>query len=210
MTIKASGHSALILAAGFWICAAGSSQAASDDSTATPVARHSSHHWKKSAHHQSSKATAKSSDSNKTADVADSTGDNSRPPRSAQMPPSVANANAQLAADIPASNDAKLMAERANNIVQAAPDKAADAQPATDAPVVAADQLNDVDRALHEAAAQPVASTSADAQAAMANAPVVAASGGGSSWDQASLIGKIFIGVGALLTMASAARMFMT
>jgi hypothetical protein len=30
-----------------------------------------------------------------------------------------------------------------------------------------------------------------------------------SAWDQTSLIGKIFIGFGALLTMASAARMFM-
>ena len=30
-----------------------------------------------------------------------------------------------------------------------------------------------------------------------------------STWDQTSLIGKIFIGFGALLTMASAARMFM-
>jgi hypothetical protein len=31
----------------------------------------------------------------------------------------------------------------------------------------------------------------------------------GSSWDQASLIGKIFIAFGGLLTAASAARMFM-
>ena len=30
-----------------------------------------------------------------------------------------------------------------------------------------------------------------------------------STWDQTSLIGKIFIAFGALLTMASAARMFM-
>jgi hypothetical protein len=38
----------------------------------------------------------------------------------------------------------------------------------------------------------------------------LAVSKGGSAWDQTSLIGKIFIGFGALLTMASAARMFMT
>jgi hypothetical protein len=30
-----------------------------------------------------------------------------------------------------------------------------------------------------------------------------------SSWDQASLIGKVFIAFGGLLTFASAARMFM-
>ncbi len=40
-------------------------------------------------------------------------------------------------------------------------------------------------------------------------APVMASSQESSTWDQTSLIGKIFIGFGALLTMASAARMFM-
>jgi len=41
-------------------------------------------------------------------------------------------------------------------------------------------------------------------------APVVTAgSNANSTWDQTSLIGKIFIGFGALLTMASAARMLM-
>jgi hypothetical protein len=37
----------------------------------------------------------------------------------------------------------------------------------------------------------------------------VAASSDSSSSDQTSLIGKIFIGFGTLLTLASAARMFM-
>jgi hypothetical protein len=40
-------------------------------------------------------------------------------------------------------------------------------------------------------------------------APVMASSQPNSAWDQSSLIGKIFIGVGTLLTLASAARMFM-
>ena len=40
-------------------------------------------------------------------------------------------------------------------------------------------------------------------------APVTAARREGSLWEQTSVIGKIFIGFGALLTMASAARMFM-
>jgi hypothetical protein len=101
------------------------------------------------------------------------------------------------------------MTDRANNIVQAAP---ADAQATAAAPVVAADQLNDVDRTLQAAtpAAAPVALASADAPAATAPSPAAAASSSESStWDQTSLIGKIFIGFGALLTMASAARMFM-
>jgi hypothetical protein len=46
-----------------------------------------------------------------------------------------------------------------------------------------------------------------DAQAARPS-PVVAGSQS-ASWDETSLIGKIFIGFGALLTVASAARMFM-
>jgi hypothetical protein len=77
--------------------------------------------------------------------------------------------------------------------------------------VVSADQLNDVDRALHEstAAAAPAQAT-APAEAPVARAaPVVASGGESSTWDQTSLIGKIFIGFGALLTVASAARMFM-
>jgi hypothetical protein len=214
MMIKASGRSALILATGLWVCLAGPSQAAaSADSaattskSATPVAsnkyaKHSSRHWKKVAHRKSSRLALKSSPDGKAADVADDDGG-----RSSALPPSVANANAQLAsADMPAGN-AKAMTARANSIVQAAPDSAADAQPATGTQVVSSDQLNDVDRALRasDAPAPTVALASADTPAA----PVMARSDENSTWDQTSLIGKIFIGFGALLTMASAARMFM-
>ncbi|HLG80477.1 MAG TPA: hypothetical protein VKY22_05640 [Bradyrhizobium sp.] len=69
----------------------------------------------------------------------------------------------------------------------------------------APDQLNDSDRAVRDNAASP---TSSEAPAAR-SAPVMAASGEHSVWDETSLIGKIFIGFGALLTIASAARMFM-
>jgi hypothetical protein len=201
MTVKASGRSALILATGLFVCLAGPSQAATgaDNATASSKserasalhkhARHGSRHWKSYAHRKSGKVALKSDDSDK----------------SSVIPPSVANAKAQMtSADTPAGN-ARAMSARANDILQAAP---ADAQPAADAQVVAADQLNDVDRALHES--PPLAATltiaSADASVAPA-APVMASSS--SSWDQTSLIGKIFIGFGALLTMASAARMFM-
>jgi hypothetical protein len=211
MIIKASGHSALILATGLWICFAGPSQATSADDAdgaAAPVAKQSSHHWKKHAHNSSSKEAPKSSDSKKAGDSA-ADGGNSPTVRSSQMPPSVANANAQLASDTPAGK-AQAMSERANNIVQAAPNTTADTQSAAGTPIVAADQLNDVDRALHESSppATPVALASADVPVAAANPPVAAASNESSTWDQTSLIGKIFIGFGALLTMASAARMF--
>jgi hypothetical protein len=217
MTIKANRHSALILATGLLVCLAGPSQAAGTDSTASspksesaaPLAlnkytKHSEHH----AHHKSSKQPQKSADKKGTAtDVATDNSDNSP-----AIPPEVANANAQMAnGDVPSGN-AKAMTARANDIVQAAPANPGDAQASADTPVVAADQLNDVDRALHEASpppAPPLAAGSANTPTAPA-APVMASSNSseGSTWDQTSLIGKIFIGFGALLTMASAARMF--
>lgn len=214
MTIKASGRAALVIAAGLWICTPVPSQATNDaDNTATaiPVVKHSSHHLKKYARHESSKK-AESYESKKTADVADrKDGPALQSPR---LPPSVANANAELTTDTPASNDAKAMTERANTIVQAAADGA---QPVSDSPVVASDQLNDVDRALAAPPAQPEAAAApmdsqqvqpASSPAANPPAVVVASTSGNSTWDQTSLIGKIFIGFGALLTLASAARMF--
>ena len=123
---------------------------------------------------------------------------------STAIPPSVANANAQLeSSDAPDST--KAMTARANAMLLAA----ADAPPAADGQVVSPDQLNDVDRALQESkpAAQTVAMVTGST--VKAAAPVLASSNDSSTWDQASLIGKIFIAFGALLTMASAARMFM-
>lgn len=228
---KTIGRPALLVAAGLFVCFAGPSPAAAgaDDAAAAtkpetagaPVvlhklAKHDSRHGKTYAHRRSSKVAAKTSSSDKTADAADEA-DHSPP-----ITPSVANANAQLtaaqppAADTATGNAAKAMTARANDILQVAPDKPADAAPPasaqSDAQVVSADQLNDVDRALRES--PPAASTppAAQLQAASAEAPaapVAASSHDSSAWDQTSLIGKVFIGFGALLTMASAARMFM-
>jgi len=77
--------------------------------------------------------------------------------------------------------------------------------------MVAADQLNDVDKTLQEGAA-PAAGSPSAAPASTPPPPATAAvtmTSESSTWDQTSLIGKIFIGFGALLTMASAARMFL-
>ena len=217
MNIKASGRSALILATGLFVCFAAPSQAAGTDdasagsnpenAAAAPIvlskyAKHSAHHGKSYAHHKSSKLALKSTGKKDAAtEVA---ADNSDNPSA--MPPSVANANAEMASgDVPGGN-AKAMSARANDIVQA---PSADALATADTQVVAADQLNDVDRALHEGGppTTTLAMASADTPPA---APVTASSNSneGSTWDQTSFIGKIFIGFGALLTMASAARMF--
>lgn len=224
MNIKASGRSAVILATGLWIGFAGPSLAAGDatasskpDATASSPAvgssaKHVSRHLKKYAHHKSDKVADKSADK-KAGDTTTNDADNSPAAPSSQMPVSVANANAQLPATNTPAASAQAMSDRASSIVQAAPGNSAEAQPAADAPVVAPDQLNDVDRALQAATAPPatpVALASADAPAMTASSPsAAAASSENSTWDQTSLIGKIFIGFGALLTMASAARMFM-
>jgi len=207
MTIKASGRSALILTTGLLLGFAGPSLAspgnaatvAKAETAGAPVSltKHASRHLKKFARHGSGKVAPKSSDDNKADD-----GD----PSSA-IPPSVANANAQLtSADTPSGKAAKAMTAHANDILQTAPDSPS----AADSQIVSADQLNDVDRALHETrpSSATLAMASADAPATPA-APAMASSNEPSAWDQTSLIGKIFIGFGALLTMASAARMFM-
>jgi hypothetical protein len=224
MIIKASGRSALILATGLFVCfAAGPSQAApasadnaaanarSGDAAGAPVALnkyadHAAHHGKTYAHHKSGQEALKAATGNKTAASGADDGNNSS---ASTIPTSVANANAELpSADTPTRNAAKAMSARANDLLQNAPDNPADAQPAAETQVVSADQLNEVDRALHEGA--PAAPSQAMASAEPPVAPVMASSSGESStWDQTSLIGKIFIGFGALLTMASAARMFM-
>ncbi len=217
MTIRANGRSALILATGLLVCCAASSPAAAGtdnaaanekpESAGAPVAlnkytRH--HHGRSYAHRRSSKVAHKSTDK-KTAEA--TAEDNTNP---SAIPPSVANANAQLAADLPTGDAAKAMTARAADIAQSAPDRPAEVQPAPDAQVVAADQLNDVDRALRESTPPTPAVAVASVETPAAPAPAVATSNSESStWDQTSLIGKIFIGFGALLTMASAARMFM-
>jgi hypothetical protein len=101
---------------------------------------------------------------------------------------------------------------RAGEILQATADNAAVTPPAAETQIVAADQLNDVDRALQEGQPPAANTTTADAPAepTAQAAPIALSRNDGSSWDQASLIGKIFIAFGGLLTAASAARMFMT
>ena len=215
MTTRANGRSALILATGLFVCFAGPSQAAGADAdnaatsskpenaAGAPIAldkytKHAARH----AHRKSSKVALKSSTAKKPA-TTDVTADDGDSPTA--IPPSVANANAQLAsADTPDGN-AKAMSTRANDILQAAADKPVDAQqPAAEVPVVPPDALNDVDRTLP--ASDPPAPTMATAAA---DAPAVESRNDSSSSDRTSLIGKIFMACGGLLTLASAARMFM-
>jgi len=220
MIVKASGRPALILATALFVCFAGPSQAAAgtddaaDDATASSkpehaagaavvrhrTLRHSARHWKHYAHAKSRKVALKPAESKKAA-ATDAAADNR-----ADLPMSVANANALAFPGMPDANT-RAMSVRANDLVQAASDDPADVKADNKAGnetlVVAADQLSDVDRTLREGNTATVV--------ASANPPAapVASSQESSTWDETSLIGRIFIGFGALLTMASAARMFM-
>ena len=211
MMVKASGRSALILATGLFVCFAGLSSATaastdraataskSDSATSGKSVRQGTRHWKRYSR-RSGKLASKPAETKKTAeqDAANASNDGT-----ITIPASVANANAQLAsAEVAAS--AQAMTAKAN-ILLASADKPAEAEAQTDA-VVSSDQLNDVDRALQQ---NPARQTVAMVSAKPASTAVLASNTESSTWDQTSLIGKVFIAFGALLTMASAARMFM-
>jgi hypothetical protein len=198
MKIKASGRAASILATGLFVCFAGPSPAATGTDGSKSV-----EHYRYYVHHRSGKAVAKLSEGKIEPATKTAENDGVNP---AALPPAVANANAQLAAADTLENSARAMTTRANDITQAA----ADAQPPAASPVVAPDQLNDVDRALREETPpQQTMLAIASAEPPAAPAARAPASDESSAWDQTSLIGKIFIGFGALLTLFSAARMFM-
>ncbi|MBV8698535.1 MAG: hypothetical protein JO052_11865 [Bradyrhizobium sp.] len=74
--------------------------------------------------------------------------------------------------------------------------------------IVTPDQLSDVDRALAGGAAGATVGVAPTTRRVVRVAPIIVASPS-DAWDQTSLIGKIFVGIGACLTLASAARMFM-
>jgi hypothetical protein len=213
MIVKASGRSALIFAAGLFVLIASpvtaatdgddsASDSKSDNQAAAPAtphntSRHASHRRRSYAHHRPPTIEKADADNKKAAVTDAAPADNKVVPT---IPPSIANANAQMllagtqinaAAVIPVGTDAPATASDSAN---------AD----NETLVAAADQLNDVDRTLQEGS-----STSA-APAGSPPEPAATMTGESTAWDQTSLIGKIFIGFGALLTMASAARMFIT
>jgi hypothetical protein len=224
--MKASGRAALILLAGLFLVFGGAAQAVpnsaasskSDSAGKQADAVQPSKHKRHDARRTSSKTAQKSTDDKAGKTDAAAKTDEAKAdskaggdvPASGQMPPEVANANAQLAAaDTPPAAAASAMTGRANDNVQAAADNTA--APNAESQVVAPDQLNDLDRALQQDSppTQKQNAVIAATDAQPRPAPVMASSHQSSAWDQSSLIGKIFIGVGTLLTLASAARMFM-
>lgn len=217
--MKASGRAALIVLTGLLLLFGASVQAAPSSASTKPdgasqqaeAVKPGKQRRHSSRHHTDSKTAQKSDDKTDKADAtprADEAKANTGVPASGQMPPEVANANAQLAAaDTPPAAAASAMTGRANDNVQAAADNSA--PPGAENQVVPPDQLNDLDRALQQDNPPVQKAVVAATDAQPRPAPVMASSQPNSAWDQSSLIGKIFIGVGTLLTLASAARMFM-
>ncbi|XIA67341.1 hypothetical protein ACFIOY_17525 [Bradyrhizobium sp. TZ2] len=217
MKIKASAGAVLLLAAGLFVSFAGPSQATaagsesaaaskSESATSSKSVRQSTRYWKKKryAYRKYTRTASKSAETGKASDASGS----AQP----AVPAWVANANAQMTSADAAPDSARAMSEamsaKANTILLVSADKPADGQaPAdgTDTAVTAPDQLNELDRALQET---PSTQTVAVASAKPAQETPVQASNS-DSLDKTSLIGKIFIAFGTLLTMASAARMFM-
>lgn len=220
--MKASGRAAWVVLAGLLLLFGATAQAAPNSvstkpdgaSTQADTVKPGKQRRHASRRHGDSKTAQKSGDKTDTTDATPRADEakagkeaGTEVPGSSQMPPDVANANAQFAADAPPAAAASAMTGRANDNVQAAADSPA--APAADNQIVAPDQLNDVDRALQQDNPPVQKAVVAATDAQPRPAPVMASSQPSSAWDQSSLIGKIFIGVGTLLTLASAARMFM-
>jgi hypothetical protein len=224
MTIKASAGSVLILAAGLWASLAGplpaiaagadadNAAASKSESTVSdkPASQGSRSLNKHYAHRKSTPTASKSTESKKADEkqVADASGITAP-----ALPDRVANANAQMAAADTPPDSAKgmsaAMSEKANTVLQSAADKPADADAPAEPGAVASDQNNTIDRSLTPSE-QPVATTTQGVVLASTSRPSSDAYANDSSTlDKTSLIGKVFIAFGALLTLASAARMFM-
>lgn len=224
MTIKASA--ALVFAAGLLMGVAGPLPATAADgdnavaskSDSATSEKSGSHHLKKHSHRKPTPAATQSDEGKRTDEkrIADASG--SAP---AALPSWVANANAQMtAADAPpdsARGMSAAISEKADTVLQTTTDKPAEAEAPAEPGTVAADQPNAFDRSLTPsdqpaaATTQPTAATTQGVVLASTSraSSEQAASNDSSTLDKTSLIGKIFIAVGALLTVASAARMFM-
>jgi hypothetical protein len=216
MGIRASGRSALIITTGLLICFAGpmrsteSSAAASDTKTegtsgtaSSKTTKEASRHVRKqTSHSRSSDKAASKADAKKDKTAAEPDAVSSDGNKPSALPPSVADAQAQMTdADALASNAGRAVAAR-------------QIEPAQIQNLVSPDELNDLDRALSEDKPATPTMTLASIDVPQAATSVTyttasSASGSDSTWNQTSLIGKLFIAFGGLLTVASAARMFM-
>jgi hypothetical protein len=167
------------------------------------------HHARPSRKHHQASAKTSSSKTDKGDDTKVATeakADESKMNKS--LSPSVANAHAELTSD---NQEHPLTAADAtaesSTLTEA--DKAATTGVAPNGvQITTSDQLNDMDRDAAASATTPAASP-APATVALAQIaqPAAVSANEESAWSSASLIGKIFIAFGVMLTLASAARL---
>jgi hypothetical protein len=221
MNVKAIGRLALVVTAGLWICFAGPIRAQDSDAGASDPAATTENPTgdptaqkklvrkpakKQVVTHprQSGKVVSKGSGARKAGDAETSADD------AAPSPAAKAYAPVQ-AGESPAESALKAMSVQTDSVLQAAKQGDPNA-PQADAPAPStgqgfADRLNDADRSLSPG---PTTPTVAPSPAMAPTQTPSAASDSDSSLQGTSLLGKIFVAFGALLTIASAARMFMT
>jgi hypothetical protein len=128
----------------------------------------------------------------------------------AELPPEVANARAQALADDQARNIAALGTTNVsivNGILFAANDPPSDASAPADNAVVAQDSTP---AATPVAAPEPPVPSGKIIRAVPSGEKPAVKSDDSDPWSKTSLIGKIFIAFGSLLTLASAARLLIT
>jgi hypothetical protein len=194
MEVKASGRVALVIAVGLWIGMSGFGVGGwTDRAQAAPSAGTAASEKTAAPKPHAAKKQAKSTATkpSRVAAVAK--------PKTVDGKPLVEPA-ALASADV----EAPLPDMVANAIAQmpaAASDAATADRAVAEAQLVAADQLNDLDRAAQPDATPP-------STVGQPTGIVAALAPHDDTWSQTSLIGKIFIAFGGLLTAASAARMF--
>jgi hypothetical protein len=227
MRFKTTGRAAWILAAGLCASAFLSPAAAQDAAQAPdqPAAVGSATgvtaapaqpirlHPKKSA--SKSRKAERQAKARKPAKEETVKAEELKPTQDDAMSPAVANANAQWANEAKPTDTYNMSAQAGTVLSQMGAQTEPHANAATadsthGDQLVAADQLNELDRAIsddkvHDTANDKPALTLASATI---DAPVVVSQSNSATLDQTSLIGKIFIAFGGLLTLASAARMF--
>ncbi len=228
MRFTTTGHAAWILAAGLCVSAAlfPATHAAAQEAAQAPdqpaaavgsatgvtaaPAEPTRLHPKKTASksrkaERQAKATSKAK---KPAQEETAKAEELKPTQDDTMPPAVANANAQWANEAKPTDTYNMSAQAGTVLSQMGAQPEPQATPADSAhaeQVVAPDQLNDLDRAAEEQPPLTLAKATIDTPPAAVPSATMENS---KPWEQTSLIGKVFIALGGLLTLASAARMF--
>ena len=204
MTIRAGGRVALIAATGLlacvvgvsWTVAASSAAETKSESVGTSAKTKQVRYYKRPVHRKYVRTAPRNTEEQKPVRTEAAAGE-----FTSELSASVANANARMGGAI--SDDAATAASPSPGAALAR-DQLLEGQGAVSIQLAEADQLNEIDKAIQEPSQTTVAVAPAKP---VASARTVVEDT--STWDRTSLIGKIFIAFGALLTVASAARMFM-